>query len=132
MARAAQVGLFFREVRERLSESAVDILIGSAQVLSEGQHAEGRDFFGTVMLTVDLARVRDKVREPCDSATAQRVAALMATDPRVRRRVQQVARGEAQRLAGGKLAAVDVDVTARASGTKVYVDADFQARGRPA
>ena len=131
MAKAAQVGLFFREVRERLSESAVEILLGAAQVLSEGQRPQGaRDLFGTVMLTVDLSRVQDRVREPCDAATAARVASLMASDTRVRRRVQQIARAEAQRLAGARLGSVDADVTVRAVGTKVFIDADVQARGR--
>lgn len=131
MAKADRVGLFFREVRERLSESAVEILLGEAQVLSEGQRADGArpDLFGTVMLTVDLARVQDKLRDPCDAATASRVAALMASDPRVRRRVERVARAEARRLAGGRLGAVDVDVSVRARGTKVFIDADLQARG---
>ena len=131
MAKAAQVGLFFREVRERLSESAVEILLDAAQVLSEGQRAQGaRDLYGTVMLTIDLTRIQDKVREPCDAATTARVASLMASDARVRRRVQQIARGEAQRLAGTRLGTVDVDVSVRAAGTKVYIDADLQARGR--
>jgi hypothetical protein len=131
MAKAAQVGLFFREVRERLSESAVEILLGEAQVLSEGQRAQGKaDVYGTVMLTVDLGRVQDKVRDPCDAATAARVAALMAGDARVRRRVEQIARAEARRLAGERLAAIDVDVSVRARGTKIFIDADLQARGR--
>jgi len=133
MAKAAQVGLFFREVRERLSESAVEILLSEAQILSEGQRASGArpdDLYGTVMLTVDLARVQEKLRDPCDAATASRVAALMATDPRVRRRVEQIARAEARRLAGARLSAVDVDLTVRARGTKVFIDADLQARGR--
>jgi hypothetical protein len=130
MAKATQVGLFFREVRESLSDSAIEILLGEAQILSEGQQAERPgDLYGTVMLTVDLARVRDRVRDPCDAATATRVATLMAADPRVRRRVERLARVEAQRLAGGRLGSLDVDVSVRARGTKVFIDADLQARG---
>ena len=83
---------------------------------------------GTVMLTVDLARMREKVRDPCDTATANRVATLMASDPRVRRRVERLARVEAQRLAGGRLGALDIDITVRARGTKVFIDADLQTR----
>lgn len=130
MAKATQVGLFFREVRESLSESAIEILFNEAQVLSEGQRADKPgDLYGTVMLTVDLARVQGKVRDPCDAATANRVAALMAADPRVRRRVEQLAGAEAQRLAGARLGSLDVDITVRARGTKVFIDADLQARG---
>jgi hypothetical protein len=142
MARVFQVTLFEREVRERLSEAAIELLLGSAQVLSEGECArlagaiapgpngatvgERTAFFGSTMLTVDLAAVSPAVRENCDTASAHKVATLMATDPRVTRRVRQVAEREATRLAGGAVKPSSSDLRVRAQGTTVYIDVDLE------
>lgn len=134
MARAVRVTLFEREVRERLSGAAVEILLGRAQILSEGRRAAtatARDwFFGSTMLTIDLASAGEVVRELCDEAAAARAATMMAADPRVQKRVRQIAAGEAERLAGGPLAARIAEVRVRSEGTVINIDVDVE--GPPA
>src|SRR4051812_38230300 len=81
MAMARRVSLFEREVRVRLAPVAVDILHAAARVLSEGELA-GDFYAGSTMLTVDLMRTADRISDPPDSSTAQRVAFLYAEDER--------------------------------------------------
>lgn len=126
MVAARRVALFEREIRWKLSSAAVEILFERAQVLSEGER-RGDGYFGSTMITFDLERARDAVREECDAASARRVAELVARDPRVRARARSLAITEAQARAGGRLARVDVDLRARASGIRVHLDLDVSA-----
>jgi hypothetical protein len=130
MARAVRVALFEREVRERLSGAAIEILLGRARVLSEGRRAADGPFFGSTMLTIDLLFLGDLVREPCDEAAARRVAAMLGDDARALRKVRQIAAREAERLAGAPLGSPAVDVRVRAEGTTLFVDVDVEERPR--
>ena len=131
MAKVTRVTLFEREVRERLSDPAVEILLGAAQVLSEGQATTApsgsETFFGSSMVTIDLSLAASAVREPCDEAAAKRVAALMASDPRVARRARSLAEREAARLAGRPIKTAASEVRVRAEGTRVFIDIDFES-----
>jgi len=130
MARALKVTLFEREVRERLSLSAVEILFQRARVISEGKRASAPTakaaFFGSTMLTLDLAELSDLVRDPPDAATAGKLAAMMEGDARVKARIRQIAAREAERLAGGPCQARAVDVRVRSDGAVVFVDIDVE------
>src|SRR5512132_524677 len=79
MAMARRVSLFEREVVVRLAPVAVELLHGAARVLSEGELI-GEVYAGSTMLTVDLARTADRIADPPDASTAQRVALLYAAD----------------------------------------------------
>src|SRR5437764_1383764 len=89
MAMARRVSLFEREVSVRLAPSAVDLLHGVARVLSEGELA-GTTFTGSTMLTIDLARAVDRVSDPADASTAQRLAFLYAADERARDHARRI------------------------------------------
>lgn len=134
MAKAARVTLFEREVRERLSQPALEILLDSAEVLSEGQRidalraSERKDaVFGSTMLTIDLAKVTGRVREACNEDTAQRVAAQIAADERVGMRLKQMAGQVAQRLAGTPVGTLTTDVRVRTRHAVIFIDIDFEA-----
>jgi hypothetical protein len=133
MARADRVTLFEREIRERLSLAAVDILFERAKVLSEGSRAQSPSararYFGSTMLTLDVAALDDVVRDAVDVRAAARVAELVSGDARVTRRVQRIAEKEAARLAGGAVQLRVTDVRVRAQGTLVYLDVDVEERG---
>jgi hypothetical protein len=138
MAKATRVTLFEREIRERLSDPAIELLLGAAQVLSEGKVARipggGEAFYGTTMLTMNLATVGEAFRERCDEAAARRVAALMTGDARIARRARATAEREASHLAGRAVKAAASDVRVRAQGTTVFVDVDLEGQlfARPA
>jgi hypothetical protein len=138
MAKATRVTLFEREVRERLSDAAVEILLGAAEVLSEGQVAAppvpslpgGEAFFGSTMLTIDLAAAASVVREPCDAAAARKVAGLMAADARIARRARLVAEREAARIAGRPVRTAATEVRVRADGTCIFIDVEIESEPR--
>jgi hypothetical protein len=129
MACARRVTLFEREIRERLSRVAVEILLDEADVLSEGQLAgEGseRRYFGSTMITIDLAVLTEVVREPCDASSARRTAILLQREPRALARVRAVAEQEARRLARAPLRRVASELVFRWEGLRVFVDVDVE------
>ena len=130
MARATRVTLFEREVKERLSTAAVELLLERAEVLAEGKRSDSttaqRAFFGSIMMTLDLATIAPGVRETCDATTATRVAEMMDADARVQKRIRQIAEREASRLAGAQIRIHAGDVRIRADGARVFVDVDVE------
>jgi len=130
MARATRITLFEREVRERLSRAALDVIFARADRLSEGQRQirGGREaFFGSTMLTVDLTAFADFFRDACDAGTAHRLAALMEADGTVPRRIREIAEKEATRIAAVRLKDLRTQIAVRAQGSKVFIDVDVEA-----
>ena len=99
MARAVRVTLFEREVREKLSVAAIEILLERARILSEGKRSASPTaaarYFGSTMITVDVSAIGDAVREPCDARATARVAALIRDDV-----ARHAARAEDRRARG--------------------------------
>jgi predicted trehalose synthase len=126
MATARRVSLFEREVRVRLAPAGLDVLFDEARVLTEGQ-VDGARYYGSTMMTIDLARVQEKVSDECDAALARRVAELAAADERVRERARKLAVGAAERL-HGDLDAPTIDVHVHRDGRVVHLDLDVEAR----
>ena len=94
MARATRIALFEREVRERLSRAALELVLGRAEVISEGQRGlrNGRDaYFGSTMLTIDLPSLELLLRDACDAGTARRLAELLEADAEAGARIEALA-----------------------------------------
>jgi len=130
MARATRITLFEREVRERLSRAALDVLFARAELLSEGQRSVrgGKEgYFGSTMLTMDLPSLADVLRDACDAGTAHRLVALMEADSTLPRRIREIAEREAGRIAKSRLKEVRTHVAIRAQGAKVFIDIDVEA-----
>ena len=130
MARVTRVTLFEREVRERLSNAALELLLGRAQVLAEGRRAQSptarKAFFGSIMITMDLATLDGDVRDALTPETAARVAERMQSDARVARWLRKLAENEASRLAGSPIRVHSADVRVRCEGARVLVDIDVE------
>jgi len=130
MARVARITLFEREVREKLSRAALELLLGRLEVLSEGQrtHRNGRDlYFGSTMMTADLARLTDVVRDNADEPTAVRLVKLLEGDEAARARLLGIAVNEANRIACVPLLRVETHLAIRADAHRVYADVDVEA-----
>jgi hypothetical protein len=130
MARATRIALFEREVRERISRAALELVLGRAEVISEGQRGvrNGRDaYFGSTMLTVDLPSLDLLLRDACDAGTAHRLAELLETDATVGPRIEALAASEAARVAGAAPKSVSTHVTIRSQAAKVFIDIDVEA-----
>lgn len=129
LARVQRIALFEREVRERLSRAALDLVFERAEVMSEGQRSTRAGqpvYFGSTMLTVDLEALAPQLRESCDAGTARRLATLLANDAAAAARVKAVAGQEAARIAGSRLKAIATEVKVRAKGARVFIDVDVE------
>src|SRR5262249_44083022 len=128
MAAARRVSLYEREIRVHLGTAAIEVLFDASEVLSEGQR-QGLRYFGSTMIGIDLAGVRAAVREDCDAADVRRVAELLENDPRVAARARALAIAAAEKLAGGRLAGVEVDSRARVvDGERVELILDLEGQ----
>jgi hypothetical protein len=129
LARVQRIALFEREVRERLSRAALDLVFERAEVISEGQRSTRAGqpvYFGSTMLTLDLEALSPQLRESCDAGTARRLATLLSSDAAVAARVKAVAKREAARIAGGRLESVATEMKVSARGARVFIDVDVE------
>ena len=126
MASVRRVSLFERETRIGLSSAAIEILFDLASVLSEGAR-EADGYFGSTMITIELARAAALVSDPCDASTVRRLAELVGADPRVQQRARALAAAEANRLAGAPLAGAQFDLRVRESGRHLHIDVELEA-----
>jgi hypothetical protein len=127
MAMARRVSLFEREVAVHLAPAAIEVLHGAARVLTEGE-LTGEGYAGSTMLTIDLARTRDRISDPIDASTAQRVAVLYAADEHCRELARRIASKEARRIAGCELTPANVDVESRARGHELHLSLNVEAQ----
>jgi hypothetical protein len=124
---AETLPLFHREVRERLSPTALQLLLDRAEIFVEGSAARGSSahgaFLGTAMVTLDLAAAADRVRPLSDGA--MRLCAAFADEPEARRAiVARVLEAARSRLASpGPLRASAPRF--RVDGDRVLVDFDL-------
>jgi len=95
--------------------------MSSAKVLRDG-------YAGSTMLTIDLVRTRERISDPVDASTAQRVAILYAADERCREHARRIAVKEARRIAGCELSAPRVDVESRARGHELHLSLNVEAQ----
>jgi hypothetical protein len=131
LARVQRIALFEREVRERLSRAALDLVFERAEVMSEGQKSTraGQEvYFGSTMLTIDLEALAPVLREVCDAGTARRLGKLLATDAAVASKVRAIATKEAVRVAGGRFASVATEMKVNARGVKIFIDVDVEGK----
>lgn len=126
MACARRVSLFEREIRIRLSSAALEIMFDLASVLSEGQIEDGH-YFGSTMVTIDVARAKPMVSDACDMTTARRIEHLLENDDRIGAFARRLAETEAHRLAGVVLREPQIDFQVRRTGHHLHLDLDIEA-----
>jgi hypothetical protein len=129
MAMTRRVSLFERQVHVRLAPAAVDLLHDAARVLTEGELTDNV-YAGSTMLTIDLARTSERVSDPPDSSTAQKIALLYAADERCRGHAKRIALAEARTTAGCDLTAPHIDVESRSHGAELHLSLNVEAQRR--
>jgi hypothetical protein len=130
MVQVRRIALIEREVREYLSQAALDAVFARSEVISEGEAStvQGKmAFLGSTMLTFDVGALGEILREPADEGTARRMAALLAKDPSLDARTQTIVRREVERITGSKPKSVRGETRIRVRGTRVYLDIDVEA-----
>lgn len=126
-SRVRRVPLIRREIREFLSPNALEILFDAADALVEcGLDSDGTAVYATVMVTMDLARVAELIREPADAATAKRLADLLGRDRAVGERLGLLARPYLCEAAERSIPheRIEIEHTARSEGDRLLVDGD--------
>ncbi len=130
MAQVRRIALVEREIRETLSQAALDAVFAHAEVISEG---EGRQecgktvFLGSTMLTCDLAATSEILREPADDGTARRLAALLLKEKSLDSRIEAIVRREVERITGKEPKKVRGETRIRVQSTRVFLDVDVEA-----
>lgn len=133
MASVRRVNLFRREIRERLSQPALEILLARARAISEGKLTKKKKgkkngrYYGSTMLTLELQEAREHIRDPLDAASALKLQELLREDKRFKNRLREIAQGEAERIAGCSLERVDMELRLDAEGDRILVDLDVEA-----
>jgi hypothetical protein len=132
--RVRRIPLIRREIRESLSDNALEILFASAELLVEGDAEDGRASSGgsrgyaTVMLTLDLRDSAELLREPADEATALRVAELMRGSRSVRAQLIELARPELAKMFGAdpgdESLRIELLPVVRVQQTRILIDGD--------
>jgi hypothetical protein len=130
MVQVRRIALIEREVREYLSQAALDAVFDRSEVISEGEAStvHGKTaFLGSTMLTFEVGALGEIVREPADEDTARRMAALLAKEPSLDARTQLIVRREVERITRSKPKSVRGETRIRVRGTRVYLDIDVEA-----
>ena len=126
MVMTRRVSLFEREVSVRLAPVALELLHGAARTLTEGD-LDGDSYAGSTMLTIDLKQTAERISDPIDATTAQRVAVLYDADDRARDHARRIAIKEARRIAGVDLVQATIDLETRARGAELHLSLNVEA-----
>jgi hypothetical protein len=130
MARVERLPLIEREIRERVGTAALELLIAGADVLVEGAPGNGptsAGFFGSVMMTIDLAARAPQIREAPTPELAARLVELIGADGRALGRIRRIAESRAAVFAGRPIEVHPGDLRVRSDGLRVLVDIDIEA-----
>lgn len=126
-ARATRAGLSRTLRREVLSREAEELLFTCAELMTEARVDE-RGYSGSTMITFDLARVAEGLRDLSTEADRQRLLRVVEGSVRVRIRSSRFACAEAaRRVPDRSLGTFSVETRMRLDGSKLLVDVDVDA-----
>lgn len=131
LRKARRFDLVRRTAAQRLAPGVAEMMLRRAQVMSEGAIREGiggrETYFGSSMLTVDLADLADELRATADAALATALAPLLAQSAHLRIAALRIARREAEaRIPGWQAGRLTAETRVRAVGTRIEVDVDVE------
>lgn len=109
-----------------LGPRAEEVLFRGAEVLSEGSVADG-SFFGTTLITIDLARVAPELAKPDDDERRRRFLEVLEGSVRIRLHAMRLAcRDVARRHPDRALGMANVETRFRLEGNLVFLDVDLE------
>jgi hypothetical protein len=112
--------------RETLGRELEEEIFRRLKTMSEGAVREGI-YFGSVMMTCDLAELVPTLRERADEGLYGRIARLVEASVRARFRIVRLAREEvARRMMGFTLGTAALETRVALSGTRLHVDVDVE------
>jgi len=131
LRKARRLDLVRRTEAKRLAPGVAELLLRNAQVMSEGAVREGiggrEAYFGSTMLTVDLADLAGELRATVDPDLATALAPLLGRSGHLRVAALRIARREAEsRIPGWQAERLTAETRVRAVGTRIEVDVDVE------
>lgn len=130
IVRAQRDAYVRRRVSEFLSRGAEEALFALSEVLSEGsERTKGgeRRYFGSTMITFDLARLQEHWRGPLDAAARADLQRLVQGSVRMHVRAQRIACAEvSRRVTERPLGTALVEIAVRLSGDSLQMDVDLE------
>lgn len=127
LARATRAGLSRTIRREVLSREAEELLFTCAELMTEARIDE-RGYSGSTMITFDLARVAEGLRDLSTAEDRARLLRVVEGSVRVRIRASRFACAEAaRRVPDRSLGTFSVETRMRLDGTNLLVDVDVDA-----
>lgn len=130
MVSTRKVSLFRREIKERISPPAFEILIGAADVIAEGSFDTSETdtplFLGSILIKVDLSACDSFIRDPLDAAAAKRLTQMILSDPIAREVLAELALREAERSAGCALFELQTEMDASHHGNELRISIELE------
>lgn len=135
MVSARKVSLFRREIREWISPPAFEILIGAAEVITEGSFdttaADSTVFLGSIQINVPLGSCSTFIRDPLDAAAARQLTLMLRDDEVAREVLVELAQREAERAAGCVLFELQTEIEASHRGDELRISIDVEGLVSP-
>lgn len=130
LAKARRGALVRVRRHEALTRDAEEALFAAPEVITEGSMRMGGEqdcWFGSTMITIDLARIAEHWRGPFDDEARRRLLEALEGSVRVRIRAMRLACADvARRLPDRSLGTAQVDTKVRIVGDKLHLDIDVE------
>ena len=130
MVPARKVSLFRREIREWISPPAFEILIGAAEVITEGSfdttEADDPSFLGSIQIKVPLGSCDTFIRYPLDAAAARRLTQMLQDDEIAQEVLLELAQRETERAAGCALFELQTEIETSHQGDELRISIDVE------
>lgn len=119
-----------RQGAKALSREAEELIFRLAEILSEGsirETAEGSTYFGSCMLTVELARLEASWRGPLDPAGREALRVAVEGSVRVKLRAMRIACAEAaHRVPDRAFGTASVETRVMIRDAQLHIDVDVE------
>ncbi|MFK7989181.1 MAG: hypothetical protein AB8I08_24390 [Sandaracinaceae bacterium] len=127
-ARARRIRALTERTRVALTDNAIRELFRSAEVLTEGGLDSSNGWFGSVMVTFDLARLVSRSRDLDTPAQLARFVDAIEGSVRVRIRAHRLACAEIyRRFPDRDVGTVNLESRFRREGDQLLLDIDLEA-----
>lgn len=126
-ARARRPLAFLRTEHVALTRLAIESLFGGAEVLAEGGLDDDERWYGSVMITFDLDRVRRRCRGLDEESALDRLVEAVEGSVRVRVRAHRIACNEVyRRYPDRPVGTAIIESSFRREGARLLMDIDVE------
>jgi hypothetical protein len=130
LVKATRASLFVERSHRALTREAEELLFEHAEVMTEGSATRARDaeaFFGSTMITIDLDKLRGRLRGLDAPGTHEALRDVVGASVRMRLRAMRIACAEvARRVPERDLGTAQVEIRTSLVGSRLHLDVDLE------